>query len=146
MYILKHISYFYNKIQKNQIMKKFLLSLLTVFAVFTMSASETTFDLTTGYTNTEVVTNVGPKDGMTLTCAKGENTSNDPKWYTTGTGVRTYAKNTLTISSTAGNITSVSFVFSGTYNWDAFKNGTVATPSTVDTGTLTTDSWTGSAS
>lgn len=81
------------------------------------------------------------KDGITITFAKGSNTSNGPAWYTAG--LRLYASNTVTISST-NNITSI------TFNWEKQGSKTFASAS-ASTGTYNhpssagEGSWTGSA-
>jgi hypothetical protein len=79
-----------------------------------------------GYANQEDVTTVSGSVA-TLVFAKGEG-SNAPKYYTSGTpSVRTYAKNTLTVSvSTGKKISKIEFTLGGT------KSATV----TADSGTL----------
>ena len=72
-------------------------------------AAEVTFDLTSGYTNAEDVTQI-IKDGVTLDLSNGTNKSNGPKWYNTGKALRLYASNTMTVTAT-GNIESVTFTF-----------------------------------
>ncbi len=83
-------------------------------------------DLTAkGYANQEDVTTVSGSVAK-LVFAKGSG-SNAPKYYTSGTSVRTYAKNTLTVSvSTGKKISKIEFTLGGT------KSATV----TVDSGTL----------
>ena len=69
---------------------------------------------------------------------KGSNSSNAPKYYTTGTAVRTYGGNTITVSSTLGKVVGVEFIFSTSETSDN-SNGI-----TADAGTLALPSWTGS--
>lgn len=133
-------------------MKKILLSLLFVVAGITaMTAGTATFDLTSGYENAQEVTTLPTKDGITITFGSGQNTSNKPLWYTTGTGVRTYKQNTIDIVSASGNITSVKFTFSGaSYTFaTAFLNGTAPAPSIFSTGSYSESeligTWTGGA-
>ena len=99
--------------------------------------AETTIDLTAqGFSNQQEVTTVTSGD-FTLTFAKGSG-SNAPKFYTSGSSVRTYASNTLTVSTSGSeNISQIVFTLGGT---------TTATP-TANTGTYDSSSktWTGSA-
>ena len=100
-------------------MKK-LFSLLFV-AMLTMSAwaTDVTFTFSElGYANSDDVTTVTDDDGyVTLTFDGGTNTQNTPKYYTSGTAVRLYAGNTMTVESEK-NITGIAFTYaSGTYNW-----------------------------
>lgn len=81
-------------------MKKFLLSLFAVLSFMTINAAEVTFDATTDkgtVTSQEAWTLT--KDGVTLSCTSGINGN--------GTEYRMYANQTLTITSTTGNITSI---------------------------------------
>lgn len=66
-----------------------------------------------GYSNAADITEV-KGDATTLTFAKGSNTQNSPKYYTTGTSARMYANNTLTITGTAP-ISKVEFKFVTNY-------------------------------
>jgi len=71
-------------------------------------------DLTAqGYANEAVVTTVNGTYS-TIVFAKGDG-SNAPKYYTNGTSVRTYAKNTLTVSVSSGKkLTKIIFTLGGT--------------------------------
>lgn len=62
--------------------------------------------------------------------------SNAPAYYNTGTAIRFYLKNSFVVSTSAGNITSITLTYGG-------DDGT-ATIST-DVGTFNTNVWTGSA-
>ncbi len=99
--------------------------------------TECTIDLTAqGFSNQEEVTTV-TKSPFTLTFDKGTG-SNAPKYYDSGSSVRTYADNTLTVATSGSDkITKIEFTLGGT---------TSATP-TTDTGTYNSNSktWTGSA-
>ena len=75
---------------------------------------------------------------VTVTFAKGSNSSNNPKYYTTGTAIRAYGGNTITVSTALGKVVGVEFIFSTTENEDNF-NGI-----TADAGTLVLPTWTGS--
>ena len=59
-----------------------------------------------GYSNGAAVTTVNIGDYITATFDKGSN-SNAPKYYTSGYAIRCYGGNTITIASTAGNITKI---------------------------------------
>lgn len=65
-----------------------------------------------GYENAQSVTTVNGS-ACTLLFNDGTNTQNDPRYYTTGSGVRMYKDNTLTISSTTKTIGSIEFTFDG---------------------------------
>ncbi len=71
--------------------------------------------------------------------AKGTNASNAPKYYTTGSAVRVYGGNTITVSSVIGKIVGVRFVFSTT------ENSENSNQITANSGALSLPSWTGSA-
>ena len=72
----------------------------------------------------------------TATLAKGSG-SNDPKYYTTGTAVRCYPGNTITISSQTKTIVKIELVFG---SGDG-SNTITSSPATYSSGT-----WTGSSS
>ena len=124
-------------------MKKLLLSLgLAVGAFFSMSAdtAEVTFS-TLGYANAADVTAVSLKDApISLALDKGSN-NNAPKYYNTGTGLRMYDGNTMTISVPEGQ-TITNIVFTASASNYAVKGN-------VDTGTFSqsdaTSTWTGYA-
>ncbi len=83
-----------------------------------------TFDYTTG-TNATVPDNV--TEGLvTLTFSKGTGT-NDPKYYTSGSAIRFYANNTLTIGTIEGYyIKSIVLTYSGTTYFNTVSVGTIA--------------------
>ena len=88
-----------------------------------------------GYENTEEVSAIDFGDGTTATLSKADG-SNAPKYYTSGTSVRMYAGNTLTVASDK-IIKKIVFTF------DTAKNPAFD----VDPGTFDADSytWTGAA-
>ena len=86
-----------------------------------------------GYANGEAVSSFKGTN-VTITFDKGTN-SNAPKYYTSGTAIRCYGSNSLTISSSK-TITAIKFTYGS-------SDGT--NDITVDKGTFTKDSWTGSA-
>lgn len=69
-----------------------------------------------GYNNTDEVPSV-TKDDVAITFALGSNTNNNTaKYYDTGTGVRTYVGNTITVSCEY-NMVAIEFTYAGdTYN------------------------------
>jgi hypothetical protein len=102
-------------------MKKFLLSLVVVAAyTFTGTAAVVEFDFTTGYEDTEYVTEAMERDGVTIRMTNGSG-SRAPQWYSRGTAVRIYAGNNIDISAKE-TIKSVTFAFADKQN--VFKMGT----------------------
>ncbi|MDE6236094.1 MAG: Ig-like domain-containing protein [Muribaculaceae bacterium] len=124
-------------------MKKFLLSLAAVAlatSAYAESALVTFSNL--GYANAEDITTVDTKDSnISIVCDKGTS-NNHPKYYNTGTGMRMYSGNTMTVTAASGyEITNIAFKASGT---------SYVIKASVNTGTYTTDntvnsSWTGNA-
>ena len=92
-------------------------------------------DLTTGYENGEEVTTVSIDENVTVTFDKG-NGSSTPKWYSTGSAVRVYAQNTMTVSVNSSKITITGVEF--TFGSDDSSNSI-----TPDVGTFTSPSWSG---
>ncbi|MGM9841614.1 MAG: chitobiase/beta-hexosaminidase C-terminal domain-containing protein [Candidatus Limisoma sp.] len=118
-------------------MKKFLLSTMALVAAMTVSASTATFDFANwdpAFANAEAITEL-TVDGVKITFNQGEN-SNAPKYYTSGTAVRCYAGNTITVTAlNDGTLMNVDFVLaSGTYNVADNDNAY-----TVTSGTFTAD-------
>lgn len=101
------------------------------------AVTEFTIDLTDqGFTNQQEITTV-TQSPFTLTFDKADG-SNPPKYYDSGSSVRTYASNTLTVATSGyDDITKIVFTLGGT---------TSATPES-DVGTYNGNSktWTGSA-
>ena len=120
-------------------MKRLLLFFSFALAMIGMAnAAETSIKFSDKYSSNTVVdgTAINPNGDITIMFAKADG-STAPQYYSTGTpAVRTYAKNTLTISSSNGNITAIEFTWGGT-------KSAGFTPST---GSLTDTSWTGNAS
>lgn len=75
-------------------------------------------------------------DNVTITFAGG---SNDGKYYTTGSGIRTYGDGTITVATTSGKITAATFTFASGYA----PGDNVAD---VGTWTSSNSSWSGNAS
>ncbi|MCH5345570.1 MAG: chitobiase/beta-hexosaminidase C-terminal domain-containing protein, partial [Muribaculaceae bacterium] len=88
-----------------------------------------------GYTNSQKVTSY-TSDGVTFTMDKGTG-NNDPAYYNTGSALRLYGGNTMTISVATGNITNVAFTFSSGEGTNAI---------TASEGSYDAGNWTGSAS
>jgi hypothetical protein len=123
--------------------KLFTLLFLCLCAITVASATETTFDLTTGYTNQQVVASVtsGP---VSITFDKGKGTTT-PAWYSSGTAVRIYKLNTVKFTASA-NITKVVFTFASssyTFARSATKKATFDVGSYTESSA--TGTWTGSA-
>ncbi len=94
-----------------------------------------TIDLTAqGYANAAEVTTVEGTN-VTLTFDKGSN-SNAPKYYNSGTAVRVYGGNSMTVTSKELAITNISITFGGSDG----KNEL-----TTDVGTLDGGEWTGNS-
>lgn len=118
-------------------MKKFFSLFAALLFAGSMMAAEVTVDYANaGYANQHSLDGVPVQSGVvTITFAKGTGSS-APAYYTTGTGARTYASNTITVDAGASTITKIAFDFSQNN-----KNYT------VDAGTYSKDAkeWTGSA-
>ena len=104
-------------------------------AVFGYAGAQETFVFANmGYTNAEDITTVNGQN-VTLTFDKGTG-SNAPKYYDSGTNLRFYGGNTLTIAS-AKDIASVQFTCTNNYD----VNADVA----FSTGSYADGTWTGPA-
>lgn len=102
-------------------MKKNLLSLfIVVVSTFTGAAAIVEFDFTTGYEDTEYITEAIERDGVTIRMTSGTG-SQAPQWYSRGTAVRIFAGNNIDVSAKE-TINSVTFSFADTQN--VFKMGT----------------------
>ncbi len=115
-------------------MKK-LFSLLAVAMMATVMMAETasvTFSAA-GYENGEDV--VAERLGDVVVAFDKGTGSNAPKYYTTGTAARCYAKNTMTFASETATITQIKLTYGS-------GDGTNAI--TADKGTFANDTWTGS--
>ena len=98
------------------------------------SETTTTLDFTAqGYANETAISNL-TVDGVTATFAKGSNGSNAPKYYTSGTAIRAYGGNTITLS--ANQITAATFTFGSSDGSNEI---------TADCGSWDSPTWTGDA-
>lgn len=95
---------------------------------------DVTIDFTAqGYANAEEVSSL-TSGAVTVTLDKGTN-SNTPKWYNTGSAVRVYGGGTFTVSSTS-TIETIKITFG---------SGEGSNDISADSGTFSTNVWTGSA-
>lgn len=102
-------------------MRKILLSLTAALAyAFTGHAAIVEFDFTSGYDDTEYVTEAIEKDGVTIRMTNGSG-NRAPQWYSRGMAVRIYAGNNIDVSA---NETIKSVTFSFADNQNVFKMGT----------------------
>lgn len=88
-----------------------------------------------GYENGQALETV-TIDGITFTFDKGANANNGPKYYTTGTAVRLYGGNTMTVSAGGKTIVSIEL---------AFSSGEGTNAVTTDVPTYAEPLWTGEA-
>lgn len=88
-----------------------------------------------GYENGQALETV-TIDGITFTFDKGANANNGPKYYTTGTAVRLYGGNTMTVSAGGKTIVSIEL---------AFSSGEGTNAITTDVPTYAEPLWTGEA-
>ena len=89
-----------------------------------------------GYANQATVSSVAGTN-CDIVFAKGTG-SNDPKYYTTGSAVRAYGGNTITVTAAEGyGLTTIEFTFA---------SGEGSNAITASTGTYTDGKWTGDAS
>ena len=94
-----------------------------------------------GYSNAEAVELItfynANTDSINATFDKGTNKYNGPKYYTTGSSLRLYAGNTMTITSTKVNLTSIILTFG---------SGEDSNEITTNVGNYSDGAWTGTAS
>jgi hypothetical protein len=94
------------------------------------------FDATKqGYVNEQEVTSWASEE-ITISFSKGTN-RNAPKYYNSGTAIRCYGSNTITVSTSSGNIKGITLTF-GT------SDG--SNEITVDKGTFVSPAWSGEES
>lgn len=133
-------------------MKKLLLSSLMLAAgIFAASAAEATIDFSQqGWSNEFEITASTPigDSGISVAFAMGEG-KNTPKYYTSGTAVRMYSGNTMTLAVPQGTtVTSIAMkLASQTYNFADDNTGYSASTGTftADPKTARTGAWTGTA-
>ena len=111
------------------------LLLFNLVALASASSDAETINFTEqGYANGKVISTVSGTY-CTVTFDKGTG-SNNPTYYTTGTAIRAYGGNTMTIASTTKTIVKVEITFGSGGNNNAI---------TTNVGTYDNGSWTGSA-
>lgn len=109
-------------------------ALLVAGSMLATTASVTFSD--NGYENGVAVESVTVDEVITLTFDKGSN-NNAPKYYTTGTAIRLYGGNSMTVAAASGSkITSIALTF-------ATGDGTNAI--TANSGSYADGAWTGEA-
>ena len=113
----------------------------TYYAVFATPGgtgstnATTTLDFSAqGYNNEQAISSL-TVNGVIATLAKGTNADNGPKYYNSGTAVRTYGGNTIKLS--ANNITAVTFTFG--------SGETHSNTISANTGSWEEPNWTGDA-
>ena len=110
---------------------------LTVAAAGVVNSTVTVTFSTLGYENGTYIETVNADSNITLTFEQNGN-SNGPKYYNTGTALRLYPDNKMTVSGGTKNISKIEFT------WVQGKSGSTTTLD-VNTGTLTETVWTGSS-
>lgn len=110
---------------------------LTVAAAGVVNSTVTVTFSTLGYENGTYIETVNADSNITLTFEQNGN-SNGPKYYNTGTALRLYPNNKMTVSGGTKNISKIEFT------WVQGKSGNTTTLD-VNTGTLTETVWTGSS-
>ncbi|MDE6207965.1 MAG: Ig-like domain-containing protein, partial [Muribaculaceae bacterium] len=94
-----------------------------------------------GYANAAKITTV-EFDGGLITCAKSSGSS-DPAYYTTGSGLRLYKDNTMTVAASAGTIVNIEFTFDGAST--SFTTSAKCSTGEMSGQGTTTVTWTGDA-
>lgn len=89
-----------------------------------------------GYSNQQVITDAGIDSVVSVTFANGSGSSG-PKYYTSGTAIRAYAKNTITVSAPGKTIVKIDLTYGGSDGSNAIS---------ADSGNFSSPTWTGSAS
>ena len=108
-----------------------LVTVMAVGSVIAQTTVTTTF-LQSGYENAQAITTVVMDANITLTFGQGTNANNAPKYYNTGTAIRLYPGNFMTVVPAQGvTITDVTLTFGS-------GDGTNALTYTVDGNSSTT--------
>lgn len=130
MNIIKHY------LLKNSFLRGVLCLMLCVAGIENVRGEEVTvtFDATKQeYSNGQVITNVTITNGITIAFTKG---TASPAYYTSGTAIRCYAKGGITITSTIGIITKVTFTYGSNDGSNAI---------TANVGKFNANTWNGAA-
>jgi len=112
----------------------FMLFALSVGQVWATPDESVTFS-SQGYSNQQAVSSYNGTD-FSITFDKGTNSNNPPKYYTSGTAIRAYGGNTMTISSSTKTITEIVITFGTSDGSNAI---------TTDVATYSNGTWSGSA-
>ena len=108
-----------------------LVTVMAVGSVIAQTTVTTTFSQS-GYENAQAITTVVMDQNITLTFGQGTNANNAPKYYNTGTAIRLYPGNFMTVVPAQGvTITDVTLTFGS-------GDGTNALTYTVDGNSSTT--------
>lgn len=110
-------------------------------ASYTISDGNESVTFADVYKNNDLAETVNGTD-VSYTFALGSGSS-DPKYYDTGSAVRMYQNNTLTIASSTKTIVSIQFTFASSYGTLALVSGQPGTLGDLSSNKRT---WTGSAS
>lgn len=115
-------------------MKKLSFFLMAMLFSVMSFAAEASIDFSSqNIANQTAMSTVQVNDDVTITFAGGGN-SNVPKYYTNGTAVRMYPKNSFTVTTTTGKLTKIVITFGN-------SDGTVSIASNV--GSYASGTWTG---
>ena len=113
-----------------------IVAIMTTALSGTAWAADESVDFSTqGYTNQQAIESYTGTN-FSITFNKGTN-SNAPKYYTSGTAIRAYGGNTITVSSTSKTIAKIEITFGSSDGSNAI---------TTNVGTYSNGTWTGSAS
>ena len=104
-----------------------------LFSVMSFAAEASIDFSSQNIANQTAMSTVQVNDDVTITFAGGGN-SNVPKYYTNGTAVRMYPKNSFTVTTTTGKLTKIVITFGN-------SDGTVSIASNV--GSYASGTWTG---
>ena len=128
---------------KYKLLRLSLMACLTMLwgTAFAQDPDETITFSELGYENAQKITEVQGTD-VVLTLDKGQST--DPAYYTTGSALRLYNRNTMTVTSTTKTIEKVVFTFSGTNTFGALKNQATSFSTGEYEESGSTGTWTGS--
>ena len=117
-------------------LKLFLTLMLVAFLGYGQMWAEEVDFTAKGYSNQQAITSVSGTD-CTITFDKGSNSQNAPKYFTSGTAIRAYGGNTMTVASTTKTIESIAITFGSSDGSNEI---------TTNVNTYSAGTWTGSAS
>ena len=128
-------------------MKKILTFLTTALLAFGVGWADEVVMTMSNYYSTTSNTDAGTisEGDITITFAKAQGT-NEPQYYYSGTAIRFYAKNTMTISVGSGTITSVKVEFNTTNYAGLASSWSVSDGTWSSSNSSTIGTWSGQAS